>query len=202
MFKFFSITLIAAGLILTGYGGYQYFSGEKQVYESMAEAKSILMNAEEKVIQTMQNQESSSTTNVVKFSPEKGEVVGILSIPSINLETPIIEGTDEDELEKGVGHFAGSAYPTQNDQIVLSGHRDTVFRKMKDIEIGDIITVKLPYGDFSYKIESTKIVDAEDRTIIKSTAPDEVLVVSTCYPFNFVGDAPERFVVFASPVVE
>jgi sortase A len=194
MLRMLSYSFIVGGLLVTGFGGYQYFQSEVSVNQSMKEAKAVLNESSINVTKTVHDDDET------EFSPEEEEVVGILSIPGIKLETPIIEGTDPDELEKGVGHYATSAYPTQNDQIVLSGHRDTVFRKMKDVQIGDIITLKLPYGEFSYKIKDTKIVDADDRTVIKSTAPNEVLVLSTCYPFNFVGNAPERFVVTAVPI--
>uniref|UniRef100_UPI00301AD7D0 class D sortase n=1 Tax=Oceanobacillus massiliensis TaxID=1465765 RepID=UPI00301AD7D0 len=104
-----------------------------------------------------------------------------------------------DELAKGVGHYAGTAYPEQNDQIVLSGHRDTVFRRMGELLIGDILTIKLSYGEFSYKISETKVVDADDRTIIVPH-DKEVLTLTTCYPFSFIGSAPERYIITALPV--
>ncbi|KEF37749.1 sortase family protein, LPXTG-site transpeptidase [Schinkia azotoformans MEV2011] len=71
---------------------------------------------------------------------------------------------------------------------------------MGELKIGDIFVVKLPYGSFEYKIESTKIVEADDRTIIKSTSPNEELVVTTCYPFTFVGTAPDRYILTAKPI--
>ena len=133
------------------------------------------------------------------FSPDTGETVGILHIPKLEADLPIVEGTHEDELAKGVGHYQGTAYPLQNDQIVLSGHRDTVFRRMGELEIGDILTIQLPYGEFSYEITDTKIVDADDRTIIVPHE-EEVLTLTTCYPFSFIGSAPDRYIITALPV--
>lgn len=111
-----------------------------------------------------------------------------------------MEGTDPDDLEKGVGHYKGSAYPLQNDQIVLSGHRDTVFRSLGEVKIGDTFVIELPYGEYTYEMVDSKIVDADDTTIIKSTAPREELVITTCYPFSYVGNAPDRYIIYAKPV--
>lgn len=129
-----------------------------------------------------------------------GDIIGILEIPALKAELPIIEGTDEEELEKGVGHYAGTVFPGQKDQILLSGHRDTVFRKIGELKMGDELVVKMPYGDFTYEIIDSFIVDADDNTVIKSTAPEEILTLSTCYPFYFVGSAPERYILTAKRV--
>jgi sortase A len=128
---------------------------------------------------------------------KKGDSIGILYIPRLDREIPIIEGTHEDELAKGVGHFSSTALPGQNDQILLSGHRDTVFRQFGELEHGDEIHVKMKNGTFVYTIYETDIVDANDRTVIRSTAPDEILTLSTCYPFSFVGSAPDRYIIYA-----
>lgn len=190
MLKRLSLLVILIGFCLITYGGYEFIKIKYVQKNSLAEAHEVL-------------EEERAATNITRetpFEPKVGEVVGILEIPRINAELPIVEGTDEDELEKGVGHYKGTAYPLGNDQIVLSGHRDTVFRRMGELKIGDVLTVQLPYGSFSYQIESTKIVDADDLTVIKSTAPEEVLTVTTCYPFSYVGDAPDRYIITAKPV--
>jgi sortase A len=70
------------------------------------------------------------------------------------------------------------------------------------MEIGDILTVEVPHGSFSYEIADTEIVDADDRTIIVSTAPDELLTISICYPFNYIGSAPDRYIITALPIEE
>jgi sortase A len=195
--KQLSIIFILAGLVFLGYGGYQLFSTEAAQKDSLSEARTLI--EQEKPTTETDNGPSVGPDD---FSPATGDAAGILHIPRLDAELPIVEGTHEDELEKGVGHYAGTAYPGQNDQIVLSGHSDTVFRDMGELEIGDILTVEVPYGSYSYEITDTKIVDADDRTIIVPTAPDEVLTLSTCYPFNFVGSAPDRYIITALPVEE
>lgn len=199
MLKWTSHFIIIIGILFVGIGGYQYFKTIQMQTNSLTEAYEVLKYPP----QTVSPKSNHSIIEEVvfeEFDPQQGEAVGILSIPKINAELPIVEGTNEDELEKGVGHFQGTAYPNGNDQIVLSGHRDTVFQRMGELTIGDTFIVKLPYGSFIYEIESTKVVSADDRSVIKSTAPEEVLVVTTCYPFTFVGNAPDRYILTAKPV--
>lgn len=192
--RFFSMLLITVGIVILGFGGYQWYATETAQKNSLAEAKELIEDSTE---ETPSNEEAK--IDGTNFSPSTGETAGILHVPKLDSELPIIEGTHEDELAQGVGHYGGTAYPTQDEQIVLSGHRDTVFRRMGELELGDILTVELPYGKFSYEIVDTKIVDADDRTIIKPQGK-EVLTVTTCYPFNFIGSAPDRYIITALPV--
>lgn len=190
-----SILLIIGGIIFLGVGGYQLYQTKMNEKQNLKEAKSLLNKNDQK-----KNTNSLDSNFPLDFNPSTGETVGILEIPKLESELPIVEGTDEDELAQGVGHYAGTAFPLQKDQIVLSGHRDTVFRRMGELELGDILTLQLPYGEFSYEIFETKIVDANDRSIIVPTRPNEVLTVTTCYPFSYIGSAPDRYIINARPV--
>lgn len=128
--------------------------------------------------------------------PETGEEIGELYIPKLKTKLPIFHGTNEDELEKGVGHFAGSVLPGENDNSVLSGHRDTVFRKLGQVGEGDLLIVRTSAGKFTYKVNKVRIVDEDDRTVIVPK-PRATLTVSTCYPFDYIGSAPERYILVA-----
>ncbi|TKH02958.1 class D sortase [Peribacillus simplex] len=128
--------------------------------------------------------------------PETGEEIGELYIPKLKTKLPIFHGTNEDELEKGVGHFAGSVLPGENDNSVLSGHRDTVFRKLGQVGEGDLLIVRTSAGEFTYKVKKVRIVDEDDRTVIVPK-PRATLTVSTCYPFDYIGSAPERYILVA-----
>ncbi|MFJ8070093.1 class D sortase [Peribacillus sp. NPDC096447] len=128
--------------------------------------------------------------------PETGEEIGELYIPKLKTKLPIFHGTNEDELEKGVGHFAGSVLPGENDNSVLSGHRDTVFRKLGQVGEGDLLIVRTSAGEFTYKVNKVRIVDEDDRTVIVPK-PRATLTVSTCYPFDYIGSAPERYILVA-----
>lgn len=131
--------------------------------------------------------------------PAEGERVGTLSIPALKQTLPIIEGTDADELKKGIGHFAQSVLPGQADNCVLSGHRDTVFRRLGELKIGDRLIAQSSAGNFTYEIKRIRIVHKDDRTVIVPFG-HAVLTVTTCYPFRFVGSAPDRYILIADLV--
>ena len=193
--KKISLFIIVIGFAFLAFGGFQWYQTETAQKESIAEAQALLDDKASFISAPSKDQSELAKD----FSPDTGETVGILHIPKLEADLPIVEGTHEDELAKGVGHYQGTAYPLQNDQIILSGHRDTVFRRMGELEIGDILTIQLPYGEFSYEITDTKIVDADDRTIIVPH-DEEVLTLTTCYPFSFIGSAPDRYIITALPV--
>ncbi|WP_044641022.1 class D sortase [Risungbinella massiliensis] len=128
--------------------------------------------------------------------PKKGEHFADLYIPRLKAVLPIIEGTNEEELEKGVGHFSGSVLPGEPDNTVLSGHRDTVFREMGQMQEGDEFHVQTSQGTFIYVIRKMWITDEDDRTVIVSH-DKPILTVTTCYPFRYIGPAPQRYIMQA-----
>jgi len=132
-------------------------------------------------------------------TPKPGEEFGTLEIPAIKKTLPIVEGTGSTELKKGVGHFSGSVMPGQPDNCVLSGHRDTVFTGLGELSKGDLFVVKTSAGEFTYSITGKRIVDKDDRTVI---VPKDhaVLTVTTCFPFDYVGSAPDRYILSADLV--
>ncbi|WP_249414088.1 class D sortase [Alteribacter keqinensis] len=129
-----------------------------------------------------------------------GDTIGLVSFSMLDQDLPIIHGTHEDELARGVGHHQATALSGEGKQTLLSGHRDSVFRNLGKLELGDIVEVVLPYGEFRYEITDTYIVDADDRTVIDSTIDTEILTISTCYPFSFIGPAPDRYIIEAVPL--
>ncbi|RDU36964.1 class D sortase [Neobacillus piezotolerans] len=131
--------------------------------------------------------------------PAPGDKIGDLKFPSVGLDVPVVQGTHDNELKKGAGHLAGSALPGQGGNVVLSGHRDTVFRKLKDLKVGEEVIFTTPYGDFIYETTDFKITHADDMTVAVPT-DFETLTLTTCYPFYFVGNAPDRFIVYTKLV--
>ena len=179
-----SLLFLAGGFFFITVAGIQIYSSKKIQSETLEKATQLL-KAEQPV-------------SFEKVPPSQNEdVIGILNLQPLAEKFPIVAGTTDEDLEKGVGHYDGTALPDEKDQIVLSGHRDTVFKRLGELKLGDELTVEMPYGTFTYVIEKTFIVEADDRTVIRSTAPNEVLTLTTCYPFNFVGDAPQRYIVNA-----
>ena len=131
----------------------------------------------------------------VKF-PKLGEQFGNLSIPSAKIEYPVLHGDYDEELARGIGHFDGSKYPGEGANIVLDGHRETVFRNLGKVKIGDPITFTTTYGVYKYEVTDIKIVKDTDNSILRPT-DTERLTLYTCYPFDTIGYKPERYVVMA-----
>jgi sortase A len=140
----------------------------------------------------------STTEPTVNYSPypKLGDVIGTISLPSLKEKLPIIEGTDDAELKRGVGHFIGSVLPGVSDNSVLAGHRDSVFSNLGKLVLGDPIVVRTITGEFTYTVIKFRIVMATDRTVIVPT-PTAILTLSTCYPFRYFGNAPKRYIVSA-----
>ncbi|WP_040207736.1 class D sortase [Neobacillus jeddahensis] len=180
--------IILLGLILLGVGLWQYVDMKVQT-------KTSLKHAKELVSKPLGDKQINSKEKAAP--PEMGDTVGLLTIPKIKAELAIVEGTDPDDLEKGVGHYKGSYFPGDKGQIVLSGHRDTVFRKLGELEIGDSLKIKMTYGSFTYEITHTKIVKSDDTSIITLQKQEEELILTTCYPFRYVGNAPKRYIIYA-----
>ena len=130
---------------------------------------------------------------------QQGGLIGTLSIPRLKKVIPVLEGTAPEQLEIGAGHYMKSVMPGQPDNTVIAGHRDSVFAQFGSLKKDDELIISTTYGKFTYKIDSFRIVDADDRTVIVPTET-AILTLSTCYPFRFVGNAPRRFIVTASLV--
>ncbi|MFF2911664.1 sortase [Paenibacillus sp. NPDC057934] len=137
-----------------------------------------------------------STAPGSKPSYTEGEVIGEIFFPTLNKKVAILEGTDSPQLKKGAGHYAGSAAIGADGNSVLAGHRDTVFRNLGELAIHDPIEVETASGKFTYEITGSVIVDKDERGAIK-TSEQPILTLITCYPFSFVGSAPDRYLLTA-----
>jgi sortase A len=123
-------------------------------------------------------------------------LIGRLEIPRLGLSVMLIEGDDAKTLRRAVGHIPGTPLPGRPGNVALSGHRDTFFRPLRNIRENDIIAVTTLEGEYRYRVVSTRIV-APDNVEVLSGGAGEILTLVTCYPFNFVGAAPDRFIVRA-----
>jgi sortase A len=124
---------------------------------------------------------------------------GRIEIPRLGISVIVIEGTTRTTLRRAVGHISGTALPGQSGNIGISGHRDTFFRPLRNIRKSDVITLITPAGAYRYRVVSIKVVSPSDIAVLDSSA-GEVLTLVTCYPFYFVGSAPDRFVVRAERI--
>jgi sortase A len=123
-------------------------------------------------------------------------VLGRLEIPTLGVSTIVREGEDARTLQLAVGHIAGTSLPGAPGNMGLAGHRDTFFRRLREINPGDLIRLVSVEGTFTYAVESTEIVDPDDLWVLDPT-PEPSLTLVTCYPFTYLGTAPERFIVRA-----
>ncbi|WP_408006365.1 class D sortase [Pseudalkalibacillus sp. A8] len=189
------IGLIVGGIGFSGTNAYKFLKG--YFLFKTGQVSTVEASPDSEIQESIKDSERNVKESVLyPERPEKGERIGELIIPKLEATLPIYHGTEEDELEIGVGHFEGSVLPGENDNSVLAGHRDTVFRKLGEVGVNDILIVKTSAGEFTYKVRKVRIVDEDDRTVIVPK-PRATLTVSTCYPFDFIGAAPERYVLIA-----
>jgi sortase A len=132
----------------------------------------------------------------VEFATPEGSLLGRIAIDKIGLSAMILEGTDAKTLQRAVGHIPLTALPGQQGNVAIAGHRDTFFRGLRTILKDDEITLTTLSGTYRYRVDSTQMVGPEDIWVLDhSDVP--ILTLVTCFPFYFVGPAPQRFIVRA-----
>ncbi len=129
--------------------------------------------------------------------PDGLQPLGRLEIPSIGLSALFIEGADSVTLRRGIGHIPGTALPGAMGDSALSAHRDTFFRRLRELSKGDMIWITTRHGRYKYVVETLQIVDPDQGLRVHTIGPPTLTLV-TCYPFYYVGPAPKRFLVHAA----
>jgi sortase A len=130
---------------------------------------------------------------------ERTGLIGRLEVPRLNLAVIVEEGIDRGTLRRAAGHVPGTALPGEPGNVVVAAHRDTLFRPLKDVRPGDEVRFVTPDGWFEYEVVKTEVV-APSRTDVLAPGPEGEATLITCYPFGFVGPAPQRFVVRAARI--
>ena len=179
-----STAIITFSVITTGYGAVE-------IYQMNSESSANHLPSLTPMV--------SSSKTIAIANPSEGSVIGYLSIPRIDTVIPILEGIDTNILVDGVGHYSDSALPGVTDNSVLAAHRDTDFKNLGKLRVGDQLTINTKWGNFIYEVQRFRVVMADDSSVIVSTK-DAELTLSTCFPFEYIGDAPMRFIVQASLV--
>jgi sortase A len=142
--------------------------------------------------------ESSSSRRSARGAAAEG-TIGRIEIPRLLFSVVVVEGIDHKSLRRAAGHIPGTALPGQTGNVGLAGHRDTFFRPLKDLRIKDEIRFSTLHGNFKYEVVSLKIVDPDSVGVL-AQSNENVLTLVTCYPFYFVGPAPQRWIVRARQV--
>jgi sortase A len=131
--------------------------------------------------------------------PENGALIGRLEIPRIGVSVIVVEGSDDGNLRRAVGHIPGTALPEEPGNVGIAGHRDTFFRPLRSAQRGDNVTLSTLEGTYRYRVVSTKVVAPEDIQVLRPTGHDSLTLI-TCFPFYYVGPASKRFIVQAERV--
>jgi sortase A len=131
----------------------------------------------------------------------RGSAIAALSIPRVDLSAVVLHGSDNRTLRRGPGHVENTALPGEPGNAVIAGHRDSFFRPLRNVRLGDDIFVETRKGRFHYQVTSLRVVNAHDVSVLEPT-DDAMLTLITCYPFWVLGQAPDRFIVRATRVVD
>ncbi|HEU4778539.1 MAG TPA: class D sortase [Steroidobacteraceae bacterium] len=145
--------------------------------------------------QTLWAQSRVRDYQAAQQSPTKA--IAVLTIPSLKLEVPVFDGEDEISLNRGAGLVAGMGKPDSGGNVGIAGHRDGYFRALKDIEVGDLIEVRTRVKMHRYRVTAIDIVDKADKRRLADTDEPGVTLI-TCYPFYYLGNAPQRYIVAAT----
>ena len=129
----------------------------------------------------------------------EGAAIGEVRIDRIGMRAVISQGESDAVLRIGAGHLADTPWPSQPGNVVIAGHRDTIFRPLRNVREGDIVDVTTETTIAHYKVVSTRVVPPTDLSVLEPSSGNTLTMI-TCYPFGFVGQAPERFVVRAEQV--
>ena len=142
-----------------------------------------------------------STNRITAYTESltlKGDLpLAVLRIPGVHLQAPVFDGTDDLTLNRGVGRIQGTARVGSTGNVGIAGHRDGFFRALKDIRVDDVILLDLGGRTEQYVVKNTQIVNPEDTYVLAPTKT-QTLTLVTCFPFYFVGSAPQRYIVTAS----
>ena len=148
---------------------------------------------------TEPDQETTRGRSIPMAKPAVGTTVGRVEMPRLKISAIVRYGSDEKTLKRAVGLVPGTALPGQPGNVGVAAHRDTFFRNLRGVQIGDRIKLTTPSGDWEYEVESTKIVRPKNVEVLAPT-PEPAMTLVTCYPFNYVGHAPKRFIVRARQI--
>ena len=177
-----SHVFLLVGIMALGYAGYAVM--DRYWFQSVETAKFETVMA-------------PAAMRAVETAPiAEGGVIGEIEVPRLGLKAIVVQGDSEKLLRRAVGHLPGTALPGEAGNVALAGHRDSLFRPLRNIRPGDTITLRTPDREFQYQVEWTAVVPPAAVRLIQPTT-EPALTLVTCFPFYYVGAAPERFIVRA-----
>jgi sortase A len=191
-------SLWALGLSLIGYWGYSQAAirfEQARLEESLFGGKASVAAAADDALSA--DLASATTSTAPVLAP--GTPVALIEIPRVDVRAMVVEGVDSKSLERAAGHLPGTALPGAPGNSVMAAHRDTLFAGLRHVRLGDLITLRTDEREFSYQVSAIDVVTPRSLHVLDPT-PHPSLTLITCFPFDFVGAAPMRFVVSATEV--
>ena len=212
--RFARWTLLLAGLGALGYSGYVYADAALyQSYQNWAFEQELRGR-----IPTVKAYVADSTPVPIRKTLGQGEteaapdyggsvvpptvqrsIIGRIEIPRLRVRAMVREGDDDASLRDAIGHLPDTPLPGEKGNVALAGHRDTLFRQLRNIRKNDRISVRTLQGEYQYVVDSLKIVNPDDVQVLDPTK-ENVLTLVTCYPFDFIGHAPKRYIIRARQI--
>jgi sortase A len=189
------------GVALLAFGYLGYVALDRGAYEAQQKRRlgELLLAAPAGAFDSHATATAAAPVVAARWEQRRTEPIGRLEIPSVGISTIVAWGTDAATLRRAVGHIDGTALPGEPGNVGLAGHRDTVFRGLRELRPADRIRLVTADGSFEYAVESLRTVEP-DRSDVLDPSPHPTLTLVTCYPFNFIGPAPLRFIVRARRV--
>jgi sortase A len=181
---------LAAGIMAVGYAGYSAMNAYWFQRVEMSKFETISAPAELLAVEL-------PAVEAVPIT--EGGVIGEIEVARLGLKAIVVQGDSEKLLRRAVGHLPETALPGEAGNVALAGHRDGLFRPLRNVRVGDTITLRTPGREFQYQVDWTAVVPPTALRVIEPTT-EPALTLVTCFPFYYVGAAPERFVVRARKI--
>jgi LPXTG-site transpeptidase (sortase) family protein len=212
LFKTGELISYAAGVALTGFFLVQIAQGEverRNGIEQFQQLASIDFSDPQAAAEAPAFDDTTGNPDTTLWAPGRiadyeaslkadlPPIIGILEVPSVGLQVPVYPTDTELAMDRGAGVIDGMAYPHEPGNIGIAGHRDGYFRVLKDVKVGDTLSLQTLEGPKSFTIDNVQIVEITDTHLLQDTN-DQTVTLVTCYPFYFVGHAPQRYIVTAS----
>ena len=197
------LALLVVGFVAIAYAALVYVSGK--IYSRAALAK-FHFDSQAQGIGEQRILSSVTRVDYALWSPKRieqykaaladhfGAPLAVLKVNKIQLEVPVFEGTSDRVLNRGAGRIEGTSHIGEPGNIGIAAHRDSFFRGLKDVGVGDTMELETTVGTQTYVIDSIKLVDPKDLSVLKTQSIPELTLV-TCFPFYFAGSAPQRYIV-------
>jgi sortase A len=187
--RWFRNAFLVAGVLALGYCGYVLL--DSKLFQANQARR-----FQQQLVSVRPHIAGAGRMDDPSLAPIPGGALGRIEIARIGLAAMIMEGTDGRTLRRAVGHIPGTPLPGQRGNVAIAGHRDTFFRPLRNIQHDDEITLTTLDGTYRYVVDSTQVVAPEDTRVLGNSSAT-ILTLVTCYPFYFVGPAPNRFIVRA-----